>query len=120
MNKQQVIDCNDGQKLADEVAVVCMGWEVAVDESLQIADWIDGEDGYIMRKSSWQPHLPTDIGRWQCFDLAQKCDLELDFVLNIARYDDKENELTYEVNDENMQIAILKACLLSQLGEGDE
>lgn len=117
MNKQEVINCNDGQALADEVALVCMYWTNF--DPKQPHKWYSKFRDGCYAAEDWQPHLTSHIGQSQCFDLAQKYNLELDFVLNAARYDDKENELTYEVNGENMQITILKACLLSQLGEGD-
>ena len=112
MTKDQILKCTDLQTLADEVAVRCMGW--AETNHGGSKGWFNNTSLII---DDWQPHLPTEKGKAQCFDLAQKCNLELDFVLNCARYDDNENELTYEVNDENMQIAILKAALLSELGE---
>lgn len=119
MITKQQIEQAQGQELADLVAVHCMGWRKQEDDPFYFSGWYL-DNSHVLDLKNWQPHLNTDKGKAQCWDLAEKHDLELDFVLNYARYDDKDNELTHEVNDESMQTALLKACLLSKMGGSDD
>lgn len=118
--KEQIFACNDEQQLIDWVAEVCMGWHLiqyylgcAFDQD----HYVNDELMYQRDIKDWQPCSNTEKGKAQCWDLAEKYELELDFVLKCARYDNKETELTYEVHAGCMQIAVAKAALISELGE---
>lgn len=110
ITKQQIQDCNDGQQLADWAAEYCMGWLL----DTEYDDWLFHGSAMIGRKF-WQPHQPTETGKAQAIDLAEKYDFgvypkrgEVYFSGSNSQWED------------TWQIAVLKSALLSAIGDSDE
>lgn len=120
--KEQILACDDEKQLNEWIAEICIGWERVklhtnfykyAPEDYWRPISPDKPNGLLCK--DWQPCSNTEKGKAQCWGLAEKYELELDFVLKCARYDDKQTELTYEVHAGCMQIAVAKAALISEL-----
>lgn len=120
ITKQQIQDCNDGQQLADWVAEYCKGWKLRHSDGLKSGeslDWWIGSNN--LTKDEWQPHQPTEIGKSQCWDLMVK------YRMIVMPYEDNEwgatadigKDVCIDISEAKPQVAILKAALLSEIGE---
>lgn len=129
ITKQQIEQATD-QELADLVAVHCMGWTLIDERPSQhfyqyvapsrVRDPEFFNDVFRVEYAYWQPHLNTDKGKVQAIDLADKLGLSVSFApddgLNfINGFDSSGNWI--EVADNSWQIAVLRAALLSKIGD---
>ena len=120
MTKDEIINTQDGQALADAVAWECYGMPIEeVDGGIVgVEEFYLLPDGSSMLKSNWQPHKPTEKGKAQCWDLMVMFDMHVDCDKEITtvfkHFTDKDLIMTQH---ENPQIAALKAALLSVRSE---
>jgi|GEM_PF-4105982 len=106
---REQIDQATPEQLAELIAVHCMGWSKTTHGRLNGFSWYrpDTDDF----EHHWQPHLPTEKGKAQCWDLARKYGLSVDF---------ETGEITgsgASLRDLDLQIAVLRAILYSVIGE---
>lgn len=108
MTKDEIINCTDGQVLADAVAVEVMGWDLT-----GVTGCYVDQKGKVIK--DWQPHLPTEKGKAQCWDLMieRKLAVAYDKLFLVS------NGCNFSVitDKENLQITALKAVLLSVRSE---
>lgn len=127
------IDGATGEQLSEWVAVWCMGWHPAevwkdgkIVHTTFTGEFTPTEPGEyawryldLARFKGWQPHLPTEKGKAQCWDIVCKLVKEkrLGFVpanLNFA-IDDSDG---YWISEgDNPQEVVLRAYLYSVIGE---
>lgn len=128
MNKltPEIIESATDEQLKDLVAVYCLGWMrdnlSVIDEILgdQVLDaWIfipfsDGQKEWYMPYAEWQPYLDTEKGKAQAIDLAEKYGLSVNFG---GKYVYSRRLDRVFPADKSWQIAVLKACLYSVMGD---
>lgn len=117
MTKDQILKCNDGQKLADAVAVEVMGWHKIESQKPPYEVFQTSQAKWV---KDWQPHLPTEKGKAQAIGLAEKYKLAVHFDSEYVasnRFNSAPRYLIRFKEAGTWQIAVLKAVLLSQLGE---
>lgn len=68
----------------------------------------------LARLKDWQPHLPTEKGKVQAIDLAEKYGLTVNFG---GKYVYSRRLDRVFPADNSWQSAVLKACLYSAIGE---
>lgn len=112
MTKDEIINCTDGQALADAVAVEVMGWRL----DTEYDDWLFHGSAMIGREF-WQPHKPTEKGKAQCWDLVitlQLCLVRNEGGVYFAIKDMVTDETILSgIEEQDPQIAVLKAALLT-------
>lgn len=127
---KEQIDGATGEQLSDWVAVWCMGWTHIDESPLQNFYEFVGpsttrnpeffNDYFRVKYEDWQPHLPTERGKAQAIDLAEKYNLQLDMYLDRVAYVDNLYHQTVWISffdDKNWQKANMKACLYSVIGK---
>ncbi len=113
-----------GEQLSEWAAEWCMGWTHIDESPLQNFYEFVGpsktrnpefyNDYFRVNHKDWQPHLPTEKGKAQAIDLAEKFGLSINFGGKYV-YSRKLDKVFSA--DESWQIAVLKACLYSVIGE---
>ena len=108
--KQQIIDETDEQILNEWVAVFCMGWRRENGNAFFGTGWHDDDDNYMAHFSAFNPCQD----KAQAFDLMVKhgCRVYIDDYTYVYSYSDY-----YIYDDISPQIAIVKASLLSVIGD---
>lgn len=117
---KEQIDGATGERLAELVAVHCMGWRK---QKHNVGHAINGKDYWfnsglysVMPCKDWQPHLPTEKGKAQVIDLAEKYGISIDFHNGNKELNRIRNVWGKRFQG-NWQIAVLRACLYSDIGE---
>lgn len=116
ITKQQIETCNNGQQLADWAAEYCMGWTFKAIKGLKDGFYL-APDKKRLPRLHWQPHQPTEKGKAQAIDLAEKYRLSVNPYM-LTAYIFKAQKLVPD--KESWQIAVLKAALLLEIGDSDE
>ncbi|HEC73159.1 MAG TPA: hypothetical protein ENI26_02165 [Methylophaga aminisulfidivorans] len=106
---KEQIDTATGEQLSEWVAVWCMGYEHG-ENGLGDKCYRRGKDWIY----DWQPHLENLKGKGQSIVLAEKFDMVIHAAKGAVNYGSWYHKT---VKDNNWQIAALKACLYSVIGE---
>lgn len=107
----QITACTDERQLCEWAAMYCTGENITKRADGIYLDVI-GDDGFI-RVTPYEPTSPTEKGEAQCWYLARKYGLSVDF---------ETGEMVgpgVELRDLALQIAVVKAAIIAALN-GEE
>ena len=126
---KEQIDSATGERLSEWVAVWCMGWNHINESPLQNFYEFVGpsktrnpeffNDYFRVNYKDWQPHLPTEKGKAQCWELLSKYLVTLSLQLSDSNKTEILTAFIFKSTgvhlEANLQRDLLKSCLYAEM-----